>query len=109
VRNLQSRVSLIFYQLTTRADLGSGDFLSESAYEEFTPMTEQERAILRLMYDLEVEMYRHQSDQIHGLRDAVKGCKLTIEGCERSIESLDRTHEILGKLMKATSELIGIQ
>ena len=64
-------------------------------------MTEQEQTILRLMYDLQVEMFRNQGNQILGLRAA-------IDGCTRAIESLERQHEILGKLMKATSELIGI-
>jgi len=58
-------------------------------------MTEQEKIILRLMYDLQTELLRNQGQQIRGLRLA--------------IESVERQQEILGKLMKATSELIGIQ
>ncbi|HMF95113.1 MAG TPA: hypothetical protein VKE96_12495 [Vicinamibacterales bacterium] len=65
-------------------------------------MNEKEREILRLMYDLQVEMHRSQGNQILGLRQAA-------DGCTRAIEGLEKAHEILGRLMKATSELIGVQ
>ena len=65
-------------------------------------MNEKEKEVMRLLYDLQVEMYRSQGNQIAGLRQAA-------DGCARAIESLERSHDILGKLMKATSELIGVQ
>jgi len=63
-------------------------------------MTDKEREILRLMYDLQIELVRHQGDQIEGLRHA-------IEGATRAVESLERSHEIVAKLMKATGDLMG--
>jgi hypothetical protein len=63
-------------------------------------VTEKERDILRLMYDLQIELVRHQGDQILGLRQAV-------EGATRAVESLERSHQIVAKLMKATGDLMG--
>jgi hypothetical protein len=63
-------------------------------------MTDKEREILRLMYDLQIELIRHQGEQITGLRH-------TIEGATKAVESLERSHEIVAKLMKATGDLMG--
>jgi hypothetical protein len=63
-------------------------------------MNDKEREILRLMYDLEIELVRHQGDQIAGLKQAVAGATA-------AIESLERSHVIVAQLMKATGDLIG--
>jgi hypothetical protein len=36
-------------------------------------MTDKEREILRLMYDLQIELIRHQGEQITGLRHTIEG------------------------------------
>jgi hypothetical protein len=63
-------------------------------------MTDKEREILRLMYDLQIELVRHQGEQIDGL-------KQTVAGATAAIESLERSHIIVAKLMKATGDLMG--
>jgi tRNA threonylcarbamoyladenosine modification (KEOPS) complex Cgi121 subunit len=62
-------------------------------------MTDAERDILRLMYDLQIELVRHQGDQIDGLKHA-------IDGATKAIESLERSHAIVAKLMTATGDLM---
>lgn len=64
-------------------------------------MTDKEREIMRLMYDLQTELVRHQGEQIEGLRQ-------TAQGAVKAIESLERSHEIVVKLMKATADLMGV-
>jgi len=56
-------------------------------------MTDQERAIVRTLYELQLELFDHQGDEIEALRKANA--------------SLLRSHEVLGKLLKATAELAG--
>jgi len=68
-------------------------------------MNEKEREILQLMYDLLVEMHRSQGN----LLNLILGLRQAADGCTRAIEGLEKAHEILGRLMKATSELIGVQ
>lgn len=65
-------------------------------------MTDAEREIARLMYDLQIELVRHQGEQIEGLRQVA-------QGAVKAIDSLERSHEIVVKLMKATAQLIGVQ
>jgi hypothetical protein len=57
-------------------------------------MTDKEREIVRLLYDLELELFHEQGEAIAGLR--------------RALESTQRSHEILGRLLKATGELMGV-
>ena len=64
-------------------------------------MDDREREIMKLMYDLEVELLHHQGNQIEGLKHAV-------DGATKAIESLERSHAIVAKLMKATGELMGL-
>ena len=54
---------------------------------------EQERALIRRLYDLQVELFNHQGDEINALRKA--------------IESLGKSHEIIGDMLKLTAEIIG--
>ncbi len=56
-------------------------------------MDEKERTMLRHLYDLQVELFNHQGDEIAALRKAN--------------DSLQRSHEIIAKLMKATADLVG--
>jgi hypothetical protein len=55
-------------------------------------MTEQERAILRTMYELQLELFRHQGDEIDAL--------------QKANESLRRSHDIIGKLLEQTAKLM---
>jgi hypothetical protein len=57
-------------------------------------MTDQERAILRTMYELQLELFRHQGDEIEALRKAN--------------ESLRKSHEVIGKLLEQTAKLVGV-
>jgi hypothetical protein len=55
-------------------------------------MDDRERALMRRHYDLQMELFTHQGDEIDALRKA--------------IESLRRRHEIIFDMMKLTAELI---
>ena len=57
-------------------------------------MNEQERAILRSMYELQLELFRHQGDEIEALRKAN--------------ESLRKSHEVIGRLLEQTAKLMGV-
>jgi hypothetical protein len=57
-------------------------------------MNGKERALLRQLYELQLELFEHQGDEIAALR--------------RANESLQRSHEIIGKLLKLTADLMGI-
>jgi hypothetical protein len=56
-------------------------------------MTEQERAVLHQLYELQVELFNHQGDEIEALRKAN--------------ESLRKSHEVIGRMLKTTADLIG--
>jgi hypothetical protein len=56
-------------------------------------MTDRERDILRLMYDLQIELVRHQGDQIDGLKHAIDGATKAIESLERSHADRRQTHD----------------
>jgi hypothetical protein len=64
-------------------------------------MTDKEREIAHLLYELEQELVRHQGEQIQAL-------VVANEGLNRAIASLERSHAILARLTKATGELIGV-
>jgi hypothetical protein len=53
------------------------------------------------LYDLEQEMVRHQGEQIQAL-------VLANGGLSRALASLEWSHQILGRLTKATGELIAV-
>lgn len=57
-------------------------------------MTDQERAIARTMYDLTLELFTHQGDEIEALKKAN--------------ESLRRSHEVIGRLLEQTAKLMGV-
>jgi hypothetical protein len=57
-------------------------------------MTEQERAILRTLNELQLELFRHQGDEIEALR--------------RANESLRKSHEVIGKLLEQAAKLMGV-
>jgi hypothetical protein len=59
------------------------------------PLDDRERAHVRRLYDLHVELFQHQGDEIEALRKAN--------------ESLRRSHEVIGELLKVTADLLGIQ
>ena len=54
-------------------------------------MDDRER-LARLLYDLQIERFNHQGDEIDALRKA--------------ITSLGRSHEIIGEMLKITGDLI---
>ena len=56
-------------------------------------MDDRERAIVRTIYDLHVELFNHQGDEIDAL--------------QKANESLRRSHEVIGQLLKLTGELAG--
>jgi hypothetical protein len=56
-------------------------------------MDERERTLLRYLCDLQMELFRHQGDEIEALRKAN--------------ESLRRGHEVIGEMLKTTADLIG--
>lgn len=56
-------------------------------------MDEKERAIIRNLYDLQVELFNHQGDEIEALRKAN--------------DSLRKSHEIIGQLLALTAKLAG--
>ena len=58
------------------------------------PMDERERTFLRHLYDLQMELFRHQGDEIEALRKAN--------------ESLRRSHEVIGDMLKVTAGLLGV-
>ena len=56
-------------------------------------MDEPERAIIRKLYDLQVELFAHQGDEIAALKKAN--------------DSLQKSHEIIGQLLALTAKLAG--
>jgi hypothetical protein len=56
-------------------------------------MDDKERAIARKIYDLHLQLWESQGDEIAALR--------------RANEALQRSHETIGELMKLTGELVG--
>jgi hypothetical protein len=56
-------------------------------------MTEQERALVRKLYELQLELFDHQGDEIDALR--------------RANESLRKSHDVIGNMLKLTAELAG--
>jgi hypothetical protein len=56
-------------------------------------MNERERQILHQLYELQVELFNHQGEEIEALRKAN--------------ESLRKSHETIGQMLKLTADLIG--
>jgi hypothetical protein len=56
-------------------------------------MDEKERAMLRVLYELQLELFAHQGDEIAALRKAS--------------DALQKSHEVIGKMLKLTAELAG--
>lgn len=56
-------------------------------------MDENERAIIRKLYDLQMELFEAQGQEIAALRKAN--------------DSLQRSHEIIGQLLTLTAKLAG--
>jgi len=61
-------------------------------------MTEQERAIVRILDELQQERFAAQGEQMVALRQATASL-------DRAVSSLERAHAILGKLFNATAQL----
>lgn len=57
-------------------------------------MEERERALVRHLYELQLELFEHQGDEIAALR--------------RANESLQRSHDVIGKMLKITGDLMDI-
>ena len=56
-------------------------------------LDDRERAMSRQLYDLQVELFKHQGEEIDALRKAN--------------ESLRRSHDVIGQMLKLTADLIG--
>lgn len=56
-------------------------------------MNDPERAIMRQLYELQVELFNHQGEEIEALRKAT--------------ESLRKSHEVIGQMMALTAKLSG--
>jgi hypothetical protein len=56
-------------------------------------MDDRERAVLRQLYDLQVELFNHQGDEIEALRKAN--------------ESLRKSHDVIGQMLELTAKLAG--
>jgi hypothetical protein len=56
-------------------------------------MDDRERALIRQQYDLLVELFNHQGEEIDALRKAN--------------QSLQKSHEIIGQLLTLTAKLAG--
>ena len=56
-------------------------------------MDEKERAMMRTLYELQLELFDHQGEEIEALRKANA--------------ALQRSHEVIGKMLKLTAELAG--
>jgi hypothetical protein len=56
-------------------------------------MTEDERALMRQLYELQLELFHHQGDEIEALRKAN--------------ESLRKSHDVIGQLLHLTAKLAG--
>jgi hypothetical protein len=56
-------------------------------------MDEREREVMRRLYELQVELFKHQGDEIDALRKAN--------------ESLRKSHEVIGEMLKLTANLAG--
>ena len=57
-------------------------------------MDDRERSLLPQLYELQLELFDHQGEEIGALR--------------RANESLQRSHEVIGKMLKLTADLIGL-
>ena len=55
-------------------------------------MDDHERAMMRKLYELQVQLFEHQGDEIEALRKAN--------------ESLRRSHDTIGEMLKLTPDLI---
>lgn len=58
------------------------------------------KRIVETMYELQVELFKRQGEQIEHTREVA-------EAALKGVDSLRRSHEILGRLMQATGELMG--
>lgn len=56
-------------------------------------MDDNERAMVRKLYELQLELFHHQGDEIDALRKAN--------------ESLRKSHDIIGQLLVLTGKLAG--
>ena len=56
-------------------------------------MTDHERSLIHKLYDLQVELFHHQGDEIEALRKAN--------------EALRKSHEVIGQMLKITADLAG--
>jgi hypothetical protein len=56
-------------------------------------MDDKERALIRKLYELQLELFEHQGEEIEALRKAN--------------ESLRKSHEVIGDMLKLTAELAG--
>lgn len=57
-------------------------------------MDETERKMTHALYELQLELFDHQGEEIEALRKAN--------------QSLQRSHEVIGKMLKLTAELAGL-
>lgn len=56
-------------------------------------MDEKERALIRTLYELQLELFDHQGEEIEALKKANA--------------SLQRSHDVIGKMLKLTADLAG--
>jgi hypothetical protein len=56
-------------------------------------MDDRERRLLHQLYELQVELFNHQGDEIEALKKAN--------------QSLQRSHEVIGQMLKLTADLLG--
>jgi len=57
-------------------------------------MDERERQLIHKLYELQVELFTHQGDEIDALR--------------RANESLRRSHDTIGEMLTITADLIRV-
>lgn len=56
-------------------------------------MTDKERALVRKLYELQLELFNHQGEEIEALRQANA--------------ALQKSHDVIGQMLKLTADLAG--
>jgi len=55
-------------------------------------MDEKEQQLMRRLYELQIELFDHQGEEIKALK--------------RANESLQKSHEVIGEMLKITATLV---
>ena len=69
-------------------------------------MDAREQELIRRLYDLHMQLYDHQTEEIGALRRSNRAIGQAIDELDQAFQSLQQSRDVLSEMLKVVGELV---